>query len=175
MENEKLLSEEKYQENNKKVKKIGKILLITGIILLVLSFIITAIGLIGFGGVFTKGAEMVESGDMDISTPAKGMFGSFGLLALSGTVNGLGLFLTIAGIVTLIVAHRREIAAYTTQQVMPVAKEGIEKVTPTVANSAKSIAKSISEGIQESKNEENTPEELEEKKEETKKDDIEEI
>ena len=51
----------------------------------------------------------------------------------------------------MIVAHRREIAAYTTQQVMPIAQEGIEKITPTISNAAGSIAKSISKGIKEGK------------------------
>ena len=53
----------------------------------------------------------------------------------------------------MFIAHRREITAYTTQQVMPVAQEGIEKITPTVANAACSIAQSISKGVQEGKNE----------------------
>lgn len=84
---------------------------------------------------------------------AKGMFGSVGLFALGGFLNFIGFALTIAGGVVMFIAHRREITAYTTQQVMPVAQEGIEKITPTVANAAGSIAQSISKGIQEGKNE----------------------
>ena len=53
----------------------------------------------------------------------------------------------------MFISHRREITAYTTQQVMPVAQEGIEKMTPTVADAAGSIAKSVSKGIQEGKKE----------------------
>lgn len=49
-------------------------------------------------------------------------------------------------------AKRREIVAFTTQQVMPVAKEGIEKMTPTISNTAKEIAKGITAGIEEGKN-----------------------
>lgn len=37
MDNQKLLSEEKYQQNNAKVKKVGKMLLIIGVITLVIS------------------------------------------------------------------------------------------------------------------------------------------
>lgn len=45
------------------------------------------------------------------------------------------------------VSMRREVIAFTTQQVMPVAQEGIEKMTPTVSNSVGEIAKSIASGI----------------------------
>lgn len=47
------------------------------------------------------------------------------------------------------IAKRREILAFTTQQVMPVAQEGIEKMTPTVVNSTKEIAKGLAQGITE--------------------------
>ena len=63
----------------------------------------------------------------------------------------LGFVLIVAGSIVMFIAHRREITAYTTQQVMPIAQQGIEKITPTVANAASSIAKGISQGIQEGK------------------------
>lgn len=44
-------------------------------------------------------------------------------------------------------SKRREITAFTTQQVMPIAKEGIEKMTPTIGNVAKEITKGIKEGL----------------------------
>lgn len=44
-------------------------------------------------------------------------------------------------------AKRREIAAFTTQQVMPVAQEGIEKISPTIGNAAGTIAKSIKDSL----------------------------
>lgn len=44
---------------------------------------------------------------------------------------------------------RREITAFTTQQVMPIAQEGIEKMAPTVGNAAGSIAQGITQGIKE--------------------------
>ena len=47
------------------------------------------------------------------------------------------------------VAKRRHILAFSAQQVMPVAKEGIEKMAPTVGGAAKEIAKGIKEGINE--------------------------
>lgn len=49
-------------------------------------------------------------------------------------------------------AKRREIAAFTTQQVMPVAQEGIEKMAPTIGNAAGTVAKGISKGIKDGLN-----------------------
>lgn len=45
------------------------------------------------------------------------------------------------------IAKRREIAAFTAQQVMPVAQEGIEKMAPSIGNAAKEITKGIKEGL----------------------------
>lgn len=58
------------------------------------------------------------------------------------------------------ITKRREITAFTMQQVMPVAQEGIEKMTPTMTNAAKemaeqmaptigNVAKEIAKGIKE--------------------------
>lgn len=54
----------------------------------------------------------------------------------------------ISGLI-FIFGKRREIMAFTTQQVMPVAKEGIDEMTPTIGNAAGSIAKGITKGIKE--------------------------
>lgn len=143
MENKKYLNEDSYQKSNQKVKKIGKTLLIIGIITLVIGFVISALGFMNFGSTFTDvmGPEQM----------AKGAFGRMGILVLGGIINSVGFLLTISGGIVLLVAHRREITAYGVQQVMPVAKEGIEEVTPTVANAAGSIAESISKGIENGK------------------------
>ena len=66
------------------------------------------------------------------------MFGSFIIIASC----------MIAGVI-YVFAKRREITAFTTQQVMPVAQEGIEKMAPTVGNAAKEVAKGIKEGLNE--------------------------
>ena len=44
-------------------------------------------------------------------------------------------------------AKRREILAFQAQQVMPVAKEGIDEMSPTIGKAAGEIAKGIKEGI----------------------------
>lgn len=173
MDNQKLLNEEKYQQNNAKVKKVGKMLLIIGVITLVISIALIIIGFVSTGNSASNAFDKIGSNainnfnSMDQNTvingaqntfnstndTAKGMFGSVGLFALGGFLNIIGFALIIAGGAVMFIAHRREITAYTTQQVMPVAQEGIEKITPTVANAAGSIAQSISKGIQEGKNE----------------------
>ena len=59
----------------------------------------------------------------------------------------IGFFVTIASLMAKFmlfsVTHRREIAAYTAQQVMPLAQEGIEKMAPTVGKAGKEIAKEM--------------------------------
>ena len=45
------------------------------------------------------------------------------------------------------VANQRKIMAYQTQQAIPIAKEGIEKMAPTLGTAAKEIAKGVKEGM----------------------------
>lgn len=51
----------------------------------------------------------------------------------------------IAKFMVFSITHRREIAAYTAQQMMPIAQEGAEKMAPTVGSVAKEITKGIKE------------------------------
>lgn len=71
------------------------------------------------------------------------MFGAFIIIASSMMAGSIYMF-----------GKRREIAAFTTQQVMPVAKEGINEMAPTIGNVAGEIAKGIHNGINESDKEE---------------------
>ena len=59
------------------------------------------------------------------------------------------IIISAAGIslMVYVVAKRREIMAFSTQQVMPVAQEGIEKMAPTVGNAVKEITKGIKDGL----------------------------
>lgn len=66
------------------------------------------------------------------------MFGAFIIIASCMISGSIYMF-----------AKRREITAFTAQQVMPVAQEGIEKMAPTVGNAAGSIAQGITKGIKE--------------------------
>ena len=151
MEEKKYLNEEDYQRYTAKLKKIGKILLIVGLALFVISIVLVIIGSITFGSTMVTENATSALGGMGLF--AIGSFGSVFSFGLAG-VGGMILF----------IAHRREITAYTTQQVMPIAKEGIEEMTPTVAKAtekmapaagkvAKEVAKGIKEGLEEDKKE----------------------
>ena len=160
MEKKEYLNEERYQKNNAKVKNIGKVLLIVGIILLVISSILIVVGFMGFGSTAVSGFDIFNNfgngNEMNaMKSTAGSAFGSMGLFALGGFIGTTGFTLTAAGAIVIFIAHRREITAYTTQQVMPVAQEGIEKMTPTVANSVGTIASSVAKGIKSGINEAN--------------------
>lgn len=45
------------------------------------------------------------------------------------------------------IAKRRQILAFSAQQVMPIAKEGIDEMAPTIGNAAGEIAKGIKKGL----------------------------
>jgi len=72
-------------------------------------------------------------------------YGLGGMCAFIGLVIFFAIFMT---------AKRREIIAFGAQQVMPVAKEGIETMAPTIGTVGKKIAKGISEGIRDAKDDE---------------------
>ena len=86
----------------------------------------------------TKEYCSAKNGISDFSTTASIMFGAFICFA---TVMIAGSIFTIA--------KRRSILAFQAQQIMPIAKEGIDEMAPTVGNAAKEIAKGIKEGINE--------------------------
>ncbi len=135
MEEKEYLSEEEYQKNNAKVKRGSRTLLIIGGALIATGIITAAVGFISFG----TGTHSSSAGSI----------GNLGLFALGGFLLVIGFPVAFIGGMGTLLGHRREIAAYTTQQVMPLAKEGIEKITPTVADSAGDIAKSVAKGIKE--------------------------
>ena len=102
------------------------------------------------------GEEFVNSMKESVTSvtdSSKDSFTSVGLYALGGFVSSAGFVLLIVGGVMAYIAHRREITAYTTQQTMPIKKETINDITPTVADAAGTIAKSVSQGFEEGKKE----------------------
>lgn len=154
MDNKKeYLNEERYQQTNQKVRKVGKVLLIVGIIVLVLGILLTILGFVGFGNTAVSSFDSFGTGN-ELETmkhTASGAFGGIGLAALGGFMNFIGFGLTIAGVITMVIGHRREITAYTTQQVMPLAQEGIDKMAPTIGKAAGTIAKGIKDGLKDDK------------------------
>ena len=63
----------------------------------------------------------------------------------------------ISGFIYLF-TKRREMLAFTAQQVIPVAKEGISEIAPTVGNAVGEIAKGITSGIKEGLNDDKNQE-----------------
>jgi len=171
MENEKkteYLSEERYQQTNVKVKKVGKILLIVGAIALAISLLFTVLGFVGIGDVAKDSVDSVgdhfdfEDGSFDIDGDlfedntkdiASGAFGSVGIMIVGSIFGTIGFILLVAGGVIMLVAHKREITAYTVQQTMPLAQEGIEKMAPTVGSAIGTVGKELAKGIKEGINE----------------------
>ena len=170
MEEKKYLNEEQYQKTVVKIKKIGKPLLIIGIILLVIGIILSIIGFTGYSSGIFKGASGIfdsiensaynddpyntfSSGTKSISSTASSLGVYFALFAIGGVVGFIGFGLTVAGAIMLIVAHQREVKEFAAQSTLPVTKEIVDDVTPTVSKAAGSIAKEVSKGIAEGKEE----------------------
>lgn len=67
----------------------------------------------------------------------------------------IGVFISFASFIVKFmffsITHRRELMAYSAQQIMPIAEEGIEKMAPTAGMIAKEISKGIKEGLDEKK------------------------
>ena len=152
MENKtEFLTEENYRKSNKKVKTIGNIITSIGAVLLIGGIILVILGFLGFGNEIINGMEMGE----EVMKP-QNIFSSFGGFAIGGFMIVPGLFLTSVGLmVRFLIGNRREITAYTTQQVMPLAKEGIEKMAPTIGDAVGTIGKGLTKGIKEGLNEAN--------------------
>lgn len=76
---------------------------------------------------------------------------STGEFASTGSIM-LGVFICIATCMisgfVFIFAKQRHIVAFQAQQVMPVAKEGIDEIAPTIGNAAGEIAKGIKKGLE---------------------------
>lgn len=148
MQENKYLNEEMYQQSVSKIKKISKILLIIGIVILITGIILLVLGFVCFGNATTRSVN-----NFDFGSTSSSVFGSFGLTVIGGFMAFIGFSLTIGGIIATIVAHGREIKAFTVQQSMPIAQEGIETIAPSLGKAAEAISKGISRGIAEGKTE----------------------
>ena len=118
------LNEEKYNKIKKILKTIGFISLSIGVILFVMSLLIRV-------------PEMGQDGWFELESKKDHLrFLSF----IFGLMLPMSMFF---------IAYGREIRAFQAQQVMPVAKEGIEKMAPTAGVVAKEVTKGIKEGLNE--------------------------
>ena len=97
---------------------------------------------------FNETNKMQEEIESMIGSP-KSLFGKGigGILIMIG-INVIIFTLVISGVLFLIY-KKREITAFTIQQTMPIAKEGIEEMSPTIGKAVKDVAKGITEGISE--------------------------
>jgi len=96
---------------------------------------------------FKKSAELSEvNSSIDNGEFEKARIQSESLIYL-----GFGVFVIFFGLIIstgiFSAAFGRNIFAFKTQQVMPVAKEGIEKMSPTFGTVAKDITKGVKEGL----------------------------
>ena len=126
MNNKEYLNEEKYQKVKKVLITIGCISLIIGIGLFIGSFF--------------------------VKVPAMGQDGWFEASKLQSILRFVAFpFGVMIPLITFFMAFSREMAAFSTQQVMPVVKEGIDEISPTIGNAAGEIAKGIKKGLNDDK------------------------
>ena len=164
-EKKEYLNEEQFQKNKKKIIKISLIVLIAGVLIGV-GLIITGVvkskndettlpkinlevdektekmgnsqafdNITGSFGTFSK---EFEDSRKKIKVAPYYMFGSFIILASAMVAGGIYFF-----------AIRREIAAFQTQQVMPIAQEGMEKMAPSIGKVGGEIAREVAKAKKE--------------------------
>lgn len=85
----------------------------------------------------TKEYCVAKNSISEFSNRTSIMFGAFICIAT---------FMIFVSVLTF--AKRRHILAFTTQQTMPIAKESIDEMAPTIGNAADSIAKGIKNGLE---------------------------
>ena len=125
MSDKEYLNEEQYQNANKKVKKVGLIVLTIGLVMLI------------------SGVASVIIGSVN-ETPE--------VIAFGGPFIVLGIGVSIWGcMIRFQLGNQRQISAYMVQQQMPIAKEAVEKMAPSAGVAAKEIAKGVKKGLKDDK------------------------
>lgn len=128
-EKKEYLNEESYQKVKKGVNKVGKIMFVIGVLMVIAGIALVLIGFLNFG--------------------KDGSQSKFAMFVIGGFVLVFGFALAGFGGQALFIGHAREIQAFATQSTMPVAKEGMEEIAPSVGEVAKEISKGIEEGKKE--------------------------
>ena len=122
--------------------------MIVGAFLLVLGIVAIVVAAITTGSQVSNGFNDPES------IKPVSIFGGFGFTLVGMPLIGIGFMGLMIGLfVRFLIGNRREISAYMAQQEIPVAKEGIEKMSPSAGVAAKEIAKGVKEGLEEAKEE----------------------
>lgn len=132
MKNNKYLNEEQFLKSNKKVKIAGLLIIIIGLCLVCAAiFVLISASQIEVPKFGSPNWSEARSAQTDKE--------SLGISMLLP-----GIFFTIAGcIVRFLIGNQRQIIAYQVQQGMPIAQEGLEKMSPSMGTAAKEIAKGI--------------------------------
>ena len=126
------LSEENYQNTNKKVKMAGMIVMLIGVTLLCLGiyFLIRSSNM--------SVPKMGSENWFDASSAKMGME-SRGMFMLIP-----GIFVTIVGVMLrFVIPNQRQIMAYQMGHMMPIATEGMEKMAPKMAKIGTDVAKEM--------------------------------
>ena len=119
------------------LKKLGKLLLVLGLIIVVVGVFTFIVG-VGIG-----------------TSTIRPYFIIYGIGIL---LSALGITMSIAGGIIIFVGHSKDIENYANEKVIPAAKktynevkpkvkETVDKVTPKVKSAAKEVAKGVSNGI----------------------------
>ncbi len=138
MEEGKFVNEQNYKKGQDFIRKIRKILIIVGLVL-----IAGGATLLTFGIIKQNSVSMGESGWFDTSSAGMGMCFGGGVMLM------FGLACFIYALVATIYAHKREIMAYEASATMPVAGEVIEKGAPIVGGAIGGVVKEVRKGWKE--------------------------
>ena len=149
----KYLNEENYQKSRSKLRIVAIILIFLGVVALITSIALIIIGFSTMGNSVINGINTMDADINQHSGIVVGMTKTFGLTASGFFIGFIGFVLLILGAFILTIASRREIVAFTAQQTLPVEREMIDEMTPTVANSAEKVAGHIAKGVKKGLNE----------------------
>ena len=146
----KYLNEENYLRTKSKLRIVGVVLIFLGTIALITSVVLVILGFSTMGSSVVNGFSNLESGASHTGL-LSGMTKTFSLTSSGFFIGFIGFALIITGAFILTIASRREIIAFNAQQVLPVEREIIDEMTPTIANSAGEIAKGVKKGLKNEK------------------------
>ena len=121
-QNKEILNEKSYRKMKKGFIIVGVISLIIAVILLVIAITMQV-------------PQMGDEAWFNLSSKRMLLFA------------GAFIFGIMIPLVTFSRAFAREMMAYSAQQVMPVAQEGIEKMAPSIGKATKEITKGVKEGL----------------------------
>jgi len=130
--NNQYLNEEKFQQTNKKVKKVGTIIMIGALALIVIGIIVI---------IMAANKTVPPMGDSNwFDASREKSHQKF----IGTTLLMFGIFVEFVGcMIRFGIGNRREIMAYQMQSVMPVAKEGMKEMVPTVVETSSTVIKEM--------------------------------